>query len=256
MTGIEGKKLLLEKDIMRTEQKIQKVQKKISILTSDNFLEKDYKNLRNIDGYSSVTAPKKIKNTASQLAERWAMLHILDNAMRLGGNAIIDLKTSTEYDETGEKIIVSVTYTGTAVKLVKNISDHGGFSLPLLLHKILTVTTPLWAMLVSSIAVIYSFYRYDMFSFKFFLMFFIVWFAVSIFIGRIMVKIPSRCPKCGGKTFPDIDYGSKNKYGKYLFWIDFTLQDDRRGTLLYPWNFWYTCEGCGHSEISNLLSSL
>lgn len=256
MDSIESKKLLLEKDIMRTEQKIHKAQERVPIIASDNFPEKDYKNLRNIDGYCSITAPKKIKHTASQLAEKWAMLHILNNAMRLGGNAIIDLKESTEYDETGEEIIVSATYTGTAIKLVKKISEPAGFRLPLLLHKILTVTTPLWAMLISFMAAIYSFNRDDMFSFKFFLMFFIVWFVVSTLIGRIIVKIPSRCPKCGGKTFPDIDYGSKNKYGKYLFWIDFTFQGDRSGTLLYPWNFWYICEECGHSEISNLLSSL
>jgi len=101
----------------KVNKQIQDLRQRILIVTSSTIPGKEIK-----DVIGSVTGVSKIAASTDaefRLAEKEALLDIMNQAINLGANSIIDLKMTTgSYQQQGSKWMVSkATYTGTAVRI-------------------------------------------------------------------------------------------------------------------------------------------
>ncbi|HAK87560.1 MAG TPA: hypothetical protein DCP24_00550 [Nitrospiraceae bacterium] len=109
------------------DKEIQGLRQRILVVTSNNIPGKEIRDtLGSVTGISSIAAAGGAEVT---LAEKEAMLDIINRAISMGANALIDLKmTTSAYEQQGLEGIVSsvlynkkmaskVIYNGTAVRI-------------------------------------------------------------------------------------------------------------------------------------------
>lgn len=99
------------------DKQIQDLRRRILVVTSSTIPGKEIKDvIGSVAGVSKVEASTDVE---FRLAEKEALLDIMNQAINLGANAIIDLKMTTgSYQQQGSQWMVSkVTYSGTAVRI-------------------------------------------------------------------------------------------------------------------------------------------
>ncbi len=95
----------------------QDLRQRILVVTSSIIPGKEIKDvLGSVTGVSKVAAST---DAEFRLAEKEALLDIMNQAINLGANSVIDLKMTTgSYQQQGSQWMVSkATYTGTAVRI-------------------------------------------------------------------------------------------------------------------------------------------
>jgi len=99
------------------DKEIQRLRKQI-IVTSSNFI--PGREIKEVIGLvRGVSKTSASTDAEFRLAEKEALVEMMEEALRLGANAILDLKVTTgSYEQQGSQWMVSkVIYTGTAVKI-------------------------------------------------------------------------------------------------------------------------------------------
>lgn len=99
------------------DKQIQDLRQQILVVTSSTIPGKEIKDVMgSVTGVSKVAASTDVE---FRLAEKEALLDIMNQAINLGANSVIDLKMTTgSYQQQGSQWMVSkATYTGTAVRI-------------------------------------------------------------------------------------------------------------------------------------------
>ncbi|WKZ32044.1 MAG: heavy metal-binding domain-containing protein [Thermodesulfobacteriota bacterium] len=97
-----------------TEKKCKELGEKILVVTSSAIPGKELDIIGVVSGVSDTAASF---GEEFKLAEKEALYNLMNRALELGANGVVDLKMSTgSYQQQGSQWMVSkVTYTGTAV---------------------------------------------------------------------------------------------------------------------------------------------
>lgn len=98
------------------EQKCKKLGERVLVVTSSAIPGKELDIIGVVSGVSDTAASF---GEEFKLAEKEALYNLMNRALELGANGVIDLKMSTgSYEQQGSQWMVSkVTYTGTAVQI-------------------------------------------------------------------------------------------------------------------------------------------
>lgn len=97
-----------------TEEKCKELGEKVLVVTSSAIPGKELEIIGVVSGVSDTAASF---GEEFKLAEKEALYNLMNRALELGANGVVDLKMSTgSYQQQGSQWMVSkVTYTGTAV---------------------------------------------------------------------------------------------------------------------------------------------
>lgn len=112
---MKRRKQRAESSISNMKTQLADLRQKVLVVTGSTIPGKEIKNvLGNVTGSSKTAAST---GDESEAAEKEALAALMENALEMGANAVIDLKmTSSSYEQQGSKWMVAKTfYTGTAV---------------------------------------------------------------------------------------------------------------------------------------------
>lgn len=101
----------------KIDKQIHDLRQRVLVVTSSTIPGKEIKDvLGSVTGVSKVAAST---DAEFRLAEKEALFDIMNQAINLGANSVIDLKMTTgSYQQQGSQWMVSkVNYTGTAVRI-------------------------------------------------------------------------------------------------------------------------------------------
>jgi uncharacterized protein YbjQ (UPF0145 family) len=115
--SIRKRKNNARKKLEKASNEINNLRNKVLVVTSDTIPGKEI-----VEVFGAVSGTSTMESTTPEeadAAEKEAMLNLMQNAVNMGGNAIIGVKmTNNTHQQQGSAWMVSKTYfTGTAVKV-------------------------------------------------------------------------------------------------------------------------------------------